>query len=49
MHFRVNISESGDYKAWILTLHEDDMSDTCYFAVDGEILPLSDRKECDEK
>ncbi len=49
MHFRVNISEAGDYKAWILTLHEDDMSDTCYFAVDGEILPLSDRKECDEK
>lgn len=43
MHFRVNISEAGDYKAWILTLHEDDMSDTCYFAVDGEILPLSEQ------
>lgn len=41
MHFRINISEAGDYNAWLLVLFEDHMSDTCYFAVDGEVLPLS--------
>ena len=41
MHFRINISEGGDFNAWLLVLFEDHLSDTCYFAVDGEVLPLS--------
>ncbi|MCI8306623.1 MAG: hypothetical protein HFH14_01110 [Lachnospiraceae bacterium] len=41
MHFRVNVTQSGNFNAWLLVLFEDHMSDTCYFAVDGEVLPLS--------
>ena len=40
MHYRIHISEDGDFNVWLLMLFEHNMSDTCYFAVDGTILPL---------
>lgn len=40
MHFRINVLETGEFNLWLLMFIPDNMSDTCYFAVDGEILPL---------
>lgn len=39
MHFRIHVSEGGEYKVWLLILYENHMSDSCYFAVDGHVLP----------
>ncbi len=41
MHYRINVSEEGEYNVWLLILYENHMSDSCYFAVDGEALPRS--------
>lgn len=41
MHYRIHISDKGNYHIWLLMLYEDHMSDTCYFAVDGKVQPLS--------
>ena len=41
MHFRINVSEEGVYNVWLLMLYENHMCDSCYFAVDGEVYPLS--------
>lgn len=41
MHYRIHISEGGEYHVWLLILYENHMSDSCYFAVDGEVLPQS--------
>lgn len=41
MHYRIHISNKGQYHIWLLMLYEDHMSDTCYFAVDGKVQPLS--------
>lgn len=41
MHYRIHISEEGEYNVWLLILYENHMSDSCYFAVDGEVLPQS--------
>lgn len=41
MHYRIHISDKGRYHMWLLMLYEDHMSDTCYFAVDGKVQPLS--------
>lgn len=43
MHYRINISEEGGYNVWLLILYENHMSDSCYFAVDGEVLPQSEQ------
>lgn len=41
MHYRIRISEEGWHNVWLLILYENHMSDSCYFAVDGEVLPQS--------
>ncbi len=41
MHYRIHVSGEGEYHVWLLLLYENHMSDSCYFAVDGEALPLS--------
>ena len=41
MHYRIHISDEGNYHIWLLMLYENHMSDTCYFAVDGKVQPLS--------
>lgn len=41
MHYRIHISDKGKYHIWQLMLYENHMSDTCYFAVDGKVQPLS--------
>ena len=41
MHYRIHISEAGEYKVWLLILYENHMSDSCYFAVDGKVFPQS--------
>lgn len=41
MHYRINVSEGGTYNVWLLILYENHMSDSCYFALDGEVLPQS--------
>lgn len=41
MHYRIHISDKGNYHIWLLMLYEDHMSDTCYFAVDGKVQPVS--------
>ncbi|MDE6635797.1 MAG: hypothetical protein K2K09_04225, partial [Lachnospiraceae bacterium] len=40
MHYRIRISETGEFNIWLFMLFEDERSDTCYFAVDGTHLPL---------
>lgn len=39
MHYRIRVSEEGEYNVWLLILYENHMSDSCYFAVDDEVLP----------
>lgn len=41
MHYRIHISDKGNYHIWLLMLYENHMSDTCYFAVDGKVQPVS--------
>lgn len=41
MHYRIHISDEGNYHIWLLMLYENHMSDTCYFALDGRVQPLS--------
>lgn len=41
MHYRIRVSEEGEYHVWLLILYENHMSDSCFFAVDGEALPRS--------
>ncbi len=41
MHYCIHVSGEGEYHVWLLLLYENHMSDSCYFAVDGEALPLS--------
>lgn len=41
MHYRIRVSEEGEYNVWLLILYENHMSDSCYFAVDGEVFPQS--------
>lgn len=41
MHYSIHISDKGNYHIWLLMLYEDHMSDTCYFAVDGKVQPVS--------
>lgn len=43
MNYRIHISSEGIYHIWLLMLYEDHMSDTCYFAVDGKVQPLSEQ------
>ena len=43
MHYRIRISEAGRYNIWLLILYENHMSDSCYFALDGEVLPQSNQ------
>lgn len=43
MHYRIHISETGKFNIWLFMLFEDDMSDTCYFAVDGTVFPLDEQ------
>lgn len=41
MHYRIHISDKGNYHIWLLMLYENHMSDTCYFAVDGKVQSVS--------
>lgn len=43
MNYRIHISSEGTYHIWLLMLYEDHMSDTCYFAVDGNVQPLREQ------
>lgn len=37
MHYRIDVSEGGTYHVWLLMLYENGKSDSCYFALDGDI------------
>lgn len=43
MHYKINISNGGEYHVWLLLRHYNSKSDSCYFALDGSIRPLSEQ------
>ncbi|MEE4570634.1 glycosyl hydrolase 115 family protein [Paenibacillus polymyxa] len=43
MHYKINITNSGDYHIWILVRHHNGQSDSCYLSLDGVVRPLSEQ------
>jgi len=43
MHYKINFSNSGVYRVWMLIRHYNDKSDSCYLAIDGKVRPLSEQ------
>lgn len=43
MHYRVHVGNPGTYHVWLLLRHYNNKSDSCYFALDGENIPVSEQ------
>ncbi|WP_150275251.1 glycosyl hydrolase 115 family protein [Paenibacillus tepidiphilus] len=43
MHYRLNVGQSGSYRVWMLVRHYSNTSDSCYLALDGQVLPLAEQ------
>jgi hypothetical protein len=42
MHYRMSISNPGEYRVWLLLRHHNGQSDSCYLSLDGQVKPLSE-------
>lgn len=43
MHYKLKLSQGGEYHLWLLLRHYNSKSDSCYFGVDGVIRPISEQ------
>lgn len=43
MHYRIRIENPGCYHIWLLLRFFDEESDSCFFALDGEVQPLQEQ------
>lgn len=43
MHYKLEITNGGEYKVWLLLRHYNSKSDSCYFGLDGTIRPISEQ------
>ncbi|MDF2871668.1 MAG: hypothetical protein K0R05_3243 [Anaerocolumna sp.] len=43
MHYKIQINTPGVYQIWLLLRHYNDKSDSCYFALDGKVQPVTEQ------
>jgi hypothetical protein len=43
MNYRINISNAGVYRVWMLIRHYNNKSDSCYLSLDGQVRSLSEQ------
>jgi hypothetical protein len=43
MHYKINITNAGEFHVWLLLRHYNNKSDSCYFGLDGTNRPIAEQ------